>query len=726
MRIARRLILLIFVLWVPVASQAADSYSEIIGKHLALTQGDEVDPAPAIPQNHTGLVLAVAALGVLVFALWRTIHLRRVRSNSLIPLRAAEADLSQSLLAEQSSLETSFTELRGTLNTPAPHPAAARLNSVRHQAGEKEPSIATNPLQEFLDSATSRIAKLRTLFSEVSRASDEAARQKSLLEFLHEVCRVKEGSQMLELRPVWLIACALEGLINQLARKTSHVTPSVLGTAAAAVDLLEALAVRGLDPNLASDPPVRILAVDDDAVSRLAISFALKKAFNEPDLAPDGEGALGLAARQTYDVMFLDVEMPGMDGFELCTKIHETVPNRNTPVVFVTRHSDFASRAKSSLSGGRDLIAKPFLAFEITVKALTLALRARLVNAAEPGSANKVVVSSETAPVKTAITPKAPAASPQPSSVAPLEEMMSARTGDQKASDSNSAKALQPTASQSTNDSSAVTSRDLNDYNFTAMLKSSQDGSDNAFFTRAPAHLLKLRNRLDTARQAEPTDLQKVLGELYVGVHSMSLEAERAELRAVFRLGSALEGMLKKLLEHPTLCSPSTLNAASAALELLEELCRPESNADQANPPIRLLVVDDDPVARRAICGSLQLVFGKPDSADCGESALTLAAKNPFDLIFLDVMMPGIDGFTTCAKIHETTPNRLTPVVFITSHNDADSRSQAAVSGGCGFLPKPVLASQIKLMALTFTLRARLNKSEPEPVAEEAACLEMT
>jgi hypothetical protein len=58
------------------------------------------------------------------------------------------------------------------------------------------------------------------------------------------------------------------------------------------------------------------------------------------------------------------------------------------------------------------------------------------------------------------------------------------------------------------------------------------------------------------------------------------------------------------------------------------------------------------------------------------------------------------------------------------SHDDKDSRSQATASGGCGFIPKPVLASQITLTALTFILRARLNKFEPAPALEEAACLE--
>ena len=46
--------------------------------------------------------------------------------------------------------------------------------------------------------------------------------------------------------------------------------------------------------------------------------------------------------------------------------------------MFVTRHSDFESRAKSSLSGARDLMGKPFLTFEVAVKALTMVMRRRL------------------------------------------------------------------------------------------------------------------------------------------------------------------------------------------------------------------------------------------------------------------------------------------------------------------------------------------------------------
>jgi DNA-binding response OmpR family regulator len=71
--------------------------------------------------------------------------------------------------------------------------------------------------------------------------------------------------------------------------------------------------------------------------------------------------------------------MPGMDGFDLCTKIRGISENKATPVIFVTSLTDFKSRARSSLSGGTDLIAKPFMFMELSVKALTYVLRSRML-----------------------------------------------------------------------------------------------------------------------------------------------------------------------------------------------------------------------------------------------------------------------------------------------------------------------------------------------------------
>jgi DNA-binding response OmpR family regulator len=81
-------------------------------------------------------------------------------------------------------------------------------------------------------------------------------------------------------------------------------------------------------------------------------------------------------------VIFMDIQMPGIDGLTAAARIREIKRNETTPVVFVTVQSDFHTRAKSSLMGGTDLIAKPYLMFEITLKALMLAMRKRLQLAA--------------------------------------------------------------------------------------------------------------------------------------------------------------------------------------------------------------------------------------------------------------------------------------------------------------------------------------------------------
>ena len=124
------------------------------------------------------------------------------------------------------------------------------------------------------------------------------------------------------------------------------------------------------------------------------------------------------------------------------------------------------------------------------------------------------------------------------------------------------------------------------------------------------------------------------------------------------------------------------LDAANDALGLLGELHVFGADPEFLEDSFRILVVDDDPIALRAVAGSLQLVFGRPESAESGKAAVDLATEMPFDLILLDVVMPGMDGFETCAKIHQTDANRQTPILFVTSLDDGDSRRQAFAAGG--------------------------------------------
>jgi len=441
------------------------------------------------------------------------------------------------------------------------------------------------------------------------------------------------------------------------------------------------------------------LAVDDDPISRRAVSMSLKRVAQAPDLAEHGEAALQLAERQVYDAVFLDVEMPGLDGFEVCTRLHQLPGNRLTPVVFVTSHSDFESRAKSNSSGGRDLIAKPFLSAEITVKALTLLLRGRL----ERDRAASEASAKETPP---AMTPSA-----------------TKKIQTKAAASKNGAGKLQPEvkASATTSDGKSQSAGESS-----KSLPPNPQEYDKAFAIHGAEHLREMQQQTSALSNAtSAAERQEIFGELYVGLNVVRSEAARAGLKAICELASALAKLVSKLLEKPALFTPSVLHAAAAAIELLEELARGGVEADVARPSVRVLVIDDEQLARRAITNALQLAFGKPDSAENGEAAVALAQSKVFDVIFLDIMMPEMDGFETCLKIRETKLNGATPIIFVTSQNDSESREKSAESGGNGFISKPVLPAEIFLTTLTFALRARMGKGAsalPVEQLEAALC----
>jgi len=237
---------------------------------------------------------------------------------------------------------------------------------------------AQRVLKQFFEVAPERVAEVRNLFPQVTAASAGPGRQAVLAKLNSEVRVLRSICDAPGLESVSKLTKALERLLNKITDQTAGLTPSLLRTLASSIVFLESLCKPGLRGDLVSNPPPRLLSIEDDPVCRSAISSALEQTFDPPEHAENGEAALALVERKAYDIIFLDVEMPGMDGFEVCKHIHMTAMNPFTPVVFVTIHSDFESRAKASESSGQDLIAKPFLPPELTLKTLTVLLRRRM------------------------------------------------------------------------------------------------------------------------------------------------------------------------------------------------------------------------------------------------------------------------------------------------------------------------------------------------------------
>jgi CheY-like chemotaxis protein len=357
---------------------------EALERSQAPVNPKDFAPPQAVPRNRfimLSALLFLLFLGILVGVRRLNGQLQR---QAALDRQAAEDASREKRIFEDPTLKTFFCELQLGLHaspTEFVPDAVAALRTMHHEVSITKLDLASAS-EEFFDSAPSNFLWLRTCLSEVNRTTDHAQRRKLLLEFSEEVRPGKVACLLPALRSFWMLSFALEGFTRQLCRNNSHVTPSALRTVEGALDMLETLCASGLRPDLAGNPPIRLLAVDDNPVCLRSMSFALKKVFPEPDLAGEGYAALALVDQHNYDVIFLDVEMPGLDGFEVCAKIRESQLKKQTPVIFVTRHSDFNSRAESVQVGGQDLIGKPFLPAEVVVKTLMFALRGRLESAA--------------------------------------------------------------------------------------------------------------------------------------------------------------------------------------------------------------------------------------------------------------------------------------------------------------------------------------------------------
>ena len=256
-------------------------------------------------------------------------------------------------------------------------PAASPNAVSRTPAGRDLESLFQGEIERtFLETLPSTLAAFRALLQTILRAENESMRLDYICDLCRRVHALTGNAALAGDLEIAQLSDALEVLLRELYEKPQNISPSTLRTVASGVDFLSVLFNRsGQAPKGA--PPAKILVVDDDPISLRAVIFALEKAKLKSVPVEDPMEALNLIAETKFDLIFLDVDMPGMNGFELCTKLRASQLNRTTPVVFVTNLNDFENRANSTMSGGNDFIAKPFMFIELAVKALIHVLRGR-------------------------------------------------------------------------------------------------------------------------------------------------------------------------------------------------------------------------------------------------------------------------------------------------------------------------------------------------------------
>jgi putative two-component system response regulator len=126
--------------------------------------------------------------------------------------------------------------------------------------------------------------------------------------------------------------------------------------------------------------------------------------------------------------------------------------------------------------------------------------------------------------------------------------------------------------------------------------------------------------------------------------------------------------------------------------------------------PAKILIVDDHPPSRMAAAALLELEGYAVVEAESGAEALVLVAETRPDLILLDVMMPGIDGFEVCKQLKENEVTRLIPVVFLTGSNERQVRLQGIQVGADDFLTKPFDQAELTARVKSLVYQKRLNE----------------
>ncbi len=418
-------------------------------------------------------------------------------------------------------------------------------------------------------------------------------------------------------------------------------------------------ALRGLfsghstDRVAPSDPSkpherARALLVEDDFVNREIAKAMLESREFAVDVVTDGAAAIDAAAAHAYGIIFMDAHLPTVDGFAAAVAIRQQERERATPrvpIVLMTADSHETVAASIRSASIDDYLGKP-----IDGARVDALLDTWLHGWPAPGPSTD-----------------ADSAPPAALDAATLEELR--RLGEVRGKDllGDVVRLFLDSAPRRLAELYAAAASD----NFTAAYEA--------------AHGLKsaAANLGATAMSTQCAMLEQV-----------AAAKDRTQLAAAV---TAIE------------------TSAEATFAALAELDTGKSHPpplDTTDPePVRrttakrIMVVDDDALFRLATRESLRAAGFDTEEAADGIEAIRVFADYQPDLILLDAVMRGIDGFETCRRLREQPGSANVPILMVTGLNDVESVERAFHAGATGFSTKPV-SYPVMIQRIQFMLRA--------------------
>lgn len=226
-----------------------------------------------------------------------------------------------------------------------------------------------------VEAAQQSVSDMRQLLHGLSRPG---ADPNTMAAFLQQVHRLSGQSGLLSRNSLTNISIAVEVMVYNLTLFPERFDPLSLRTLTQAVDFLSLLLRDGTYSRMPEIDSANIMIIEDEASARELIIAAMELVGLQASGLESPKGGLSALGSKAYDLIFLDINLPEMNGFDLCNKVRSLPLHERTPIVFLTGMASFQNRVQSSLSGGNDFIGKPFNVAELGVKALMWVMKGKL------------------------------------------------------------------------------------------------------------------------------------------------------------------------------------------------------------------------------------------------------------------------------------------------------------------------------------------------------------
>jgi len=168
----------------------------------------------------------------------------------------------------------------------------------------------------------------------------------------------------------------------------------------------------------------------------------------------------------------------------------------------------------------------------------------------------------------------------------------------------------------------------------------------------------------------------------------------------ITRVMKALENAIKRVHEKPSSVeetetdNKAEVDATSSETAITDS----DKNENTESQPSghHALVIDDSAAIRKQLELELRDAGITADFAESGEQALEKIKEKQFDLIFLDIIMPGIDGYETCKAMRSTAEYKKTPIIMLSGKTSPLDEVQGVIAGATTYLTKPVKSDMLQ------------------------------